>query len=357
LTHAGQDPAAEAVATIVNEGTAAPQIASIIVRAAAGTLMMGGMSNHFQVTEDRRIILNAENPPTLAQGYEMIRRTLTLKDTGAKLENFSSWTMGALLDEMDRFFGDDFDMTEAMGQIDRAYNTAVCALGVYRAFPARPWDLSYTHYREAWFAKFPAAEDNLEEQNRLKSFVLAESERLGLTVNQQRKVISFVRAYGTEALAEAPAEDLDALMRRLEIRAVNRNFIFQLRDQWYSYRGPFENIPNGAINILNSDTRQLMGATGTPVNLDVWTPVGAPIANPNGQLAARENAIARARETGEPVDEHAATGGNRHLVLPRTINEPFPPADIIEQDLAEFEAAIINDWAGLLPEDAEGVEA
>lgn len=307
------------------------RVADQIVRATAGVLLSGGMSDHFLFTETG-IAINTENPPELEDGYEMIRRTLTIRETGDKLENFSSWTLGALLDELERFYGERFDMSAAIAQADRAYNTAITTLNVYRAYGAnRRAGLSFTHHKEVHYANLAPEDPELAAEQ--KAWILDESERRGLVVSQQRKLVSYVRTYGEvgrQALIGDMPEDAHGLMERLETRSVNRNFMFMLQGSWYEYRGPFEHIPNGANPILNADTREVYAIDGQAARARTWTPVGIQVPNPRGHAALREQARETARETGEPV-QHARGGGN---TTPRTA-ATVEPTDEEAQAAAE----------------------
>ncbi len=274
-------------------------ISEIITRAAAGVLLRGGLVNHFQYLESGELVVNPENPPSLEQGYEIIRRTLEIKETSQKLDNYSAWTLGMLGDQMERLFGDAFDVSMVLAQTTRAYNTYITSLGVFRAcWATHRANLSYTHHKEAYYAK-------VEEPQ--KEFILDTSAALGLTVADQRKLTSYVRHYGSEGLEEAMPETTAELMERCEVRAVNKNYMFFLRSQnkWFNYRGPFENIPNGADPILNADTRAKLSREGIPEAMDVWVPVGVEVPARRGHSATIEaNRVAAVDSDGEVERSH-----------------------------------------------------
>ena len=93
-------------------------IGEIITTAAAGVLLRGGLSNHFSYTEDGRLVINPASPPDLEQGCEILRRTLEVRETGQKLDNYSAWTLGMLGDELERFFGFIFRETRHRVAVD-----------------------------------------------------------------------------------------------------------------------------------------------------------------------------------------------------------------------------------------------
>ena len=291
----------EAAVLIPTIAESSKTIGEIITTAAAGVLLRGGLSNHFSYTEDGRLVINPASPPSLEQACEILRRTLEVRETGQKLDNYSAWTLGMLMDECERFFGDDFDPSLVMEATGRCYNTAITSLKVYRELWANRRNLSFTHHKEALYAKV-SPEDT--------TFILDTADRLRLSVAQQRKLTSFVRIYGSSSFAEDPPDDAEALMERLEVKSVNKNYLFFLRSEnkWFKYRGPFEHIPNGASPIINADTRAMLDASGQPTEMADWKPVGVEIPYTRGHSAVIEAHRAEAL----PVDGEVegSTGGN-----------------------------------------------
>lgn len=279
-------------------------ISDLIVRAAAGALLGGGLSDHFHFTENRTIVINPQNPPTVDQAGEIIKRTLQIKETGDKLDNFSCWALGMLLYECKRYFADDFDVSNYIEATKKSHSTVSNALSVYEAFKENRKDLSFTHHREVHFANITPEQ---------KEFVLSTSERLRLSVMDQRKLISYVRIYGQESLEQNMPEDSDTLMERLEVRSAVKNFMFLFQGTWYRYRGPYEAIPSGARPIFNADTMARHDVDSpTPQPMPVWTPVGIALPAPVGHRASLERARQTSIETGEPIQPSNRGGdGNR----------------------------------------------
>lgn len=248
-------------------------ISDVIIKAAAGVMLRGGLSDHFRYLEDGTLTIDPSSPPTLDQAYEMLKRTLETKETASKLENYSAWMLGMIGDQFEVFFQDRFDPSVIMAQTSRAYNTYQQSLATFRAWwnDRRP-GLSFTHHREVHHAKHLDYEKG--------GAVLDLSQKFGLTVLQQRKLISYAKRFDIDTLEtemeEAGQEGVEDLMERIDIRAVNKRYLFFLRsaNRWYEYKGPFENIPNGASPIINADTRQIMGQDGRATKPDEWVPVG-----------------------------------------------------------------------------------
>jgi hypothetical protein len=252
-------------------------IADVITKAAAGVMLRGGFSSHFRYLEDGTLTIDPSSPPTVDQAYELLRRTLEIKETASKLDNYSAWMLGMIADQFETYFGERFDPSVIMAQTSRAYNTYICSLGTFRQWWTEKRNLSFTHHREVEYAK------HLDHE--LGGTVLDFSEKFGLTVLQQRKLISYAKRFDiTElerSMEEEGIDDVDTLMERIDIRAVNKRYIFFLRttNRWYEYKGPFENIPNGASPIINADSRQIMAQDGRATKPEEWVPVGT-IASP-----------------------------------------------------------------------------
>jgi hypothetical protein len=255
-------------------------IADVITKAAAGVMLRGGFSSHFRYLEDGTLAIDPSSPPTVDQAYELLRRTLEIKETASKLDNYSAWMLGMIADQFEVYFGERFDPSVIMQQTSRAYNTYVCSLGTFRAWWTEKRNLSFTHHREVQYAK------HLDHDTGGR--VLDLSERFKLTVLQQRKLISYAKRFDIANLegemgemGELEEGDVEGLMERIDIRAVNKRYLFFLRttNKWFEYKGPFENIPNGASPIINADTRQIMGQDGQATKPDEWIPVGV-IASP-----------------------------------------------------------------------------
>jgi hypothetical protein len=248
-------------------------ISDVIIKAAAGVMLRGGLSDHFRYLEDGTLTIDPSNPPTLDHAYEMLKRTLETKETASKLENYSAWMLGMIGDQFETYFQERFDPSIIMAQTSRAYNTYQQSLSTFRAWwTDRRANLSFTHHREVHHAK--------HLNHDMGGTVLDMSQKFGLTVLQQRKLISYAKRFDIAALEtemeEAGQEGVEDLMERIDIRAVNKRYLFFLRsaNRWYEYKGPFENIPNGASPIINADTRQIMAQDGRSTKPDEWVPVG-----------------------------------------------------------------------------------
>ena len=314
--------------TAISEST--QSVSSIIIKATAGALLRGGLSNHFHYRESGELVINTQNPPSLEQAYEILGRTLEIKATGQKIDNYSAWTIGMLGDELERYYEGRFDPSVVMAQTGKAYNTYITSLGVYRACWAnRRQNLSFTHHKEAYYAKIAPE---------LKEKALDICSRHNLSVGQLRKILSHMRVYGEESLDEMEtAESADDVLDRLSVRTVSKNYLFFLpsRNKWFQYRGPYEMIPNGATPILNADTRAII-REGESTPLESYSPPGVEMPALRGHAAAIETEAAEAALTDAPVSR--SRGGRTETRHPVGEDAVMPPlTDLNIQSLVDLD--------------------
>ena len=246
-------------------GQSGRTIPEIIVKATAGILLKDGLSDHFVYLEDGELVVNPENPPTLDQGNELLGRILQVKETGEKIGNYAAWTLGMISDMLENHFGEDFDATVVMGATGATYNNYITSLNVFREYwTRRRLGLSYTHHKEVHYS-------SLDDDQ--KEFVLDVSERLGLPISAQRKLMSFIRIYGVEGNDIEDADNMAELLDRIQVRSTNRNFLFFMPNEsrWRRYKGPFDGIPPIARHIINMDTKTLI-TDGNPSPIEEWVP-------------------------------------------------------------------------------------
>lgn len=273
-------------------------ITEIVATAAAGAMLRGGLSDHFIYTTDGALVINTDNPPTLEKGYEMVRRVMEMESAGDRLKNYSAWTLGMIADQLELWFGDSFDPTEVMQMTKKAYNTYITSLNVFREYWLnRDNRLTFTHYKETHYSKLKPDE---------KNFVLETSARLAMTTLQQRKLKSYVRVYGTEALEQNPPQTWEDLEERIANLQSNRKYVFFLATerQWFEYQGPFQAIPNGAHPIIDLGNGHMLNQAGNNRRLALWNPDGRqtdPMFRP--RTGHRDNPTHEEVENGETIAE------------------------------------------------------
>lgn len=284
-------------------------ISDLIIKGTAGIFLRGGMSDHFHYDEGGQLVIDLHNPPTLEQGYEIISRSLEVKEAGNKLENYAAWTLGMLGDQLEMFFGEEFDISSVIQGTQKAYNTYMTSVGVFRGLWANRRNVSFTHHKEAYYAKFETSINGRPvDPMQLKMWVLDESERLSLTVAEQRKLISYVRLYGNEQLSKEPPDSAQDMLDKVDVRSVNRNYIFYMPSEkrWYVWRGPFSFLPNGASPIIEKESGKAIGQDGSPMEISVWTPVGMAV-DPESIERNQARRGTRTRRTRREMEEAAAT--------------------------------------------------
>lgn len=243
---------------------------SLALESAMAGAFVTGLDDHFIMSADRTLVMNRENPPTIAEAYRGLQALLGLEQTMTRVENFFAWNLGAYLDECETFFGNEFDMGQVAEQTERTYNTLITTLNVFRAFRARRRALSFTHHKEVYYAAVPD-----EDKNR----ILDTAERLLLSVADQRKLTSYTRHHGFPTGVEEIL-DREELLERVTIRNTRSKFIFQHNDRWWSFTGQAGDIPWGANPILNADSMEIVSRTGSNMEMEKWIPTATPAEGP-----------------------------------------------------------------------------
>ena len=254
----------------------------------AATGLMSGMEDHVLFPENGLMVLHAENPPDIIEAGEIVRRLFMVGDSAKNLDEFGKWNMGSFIDSCLNLYGENnFSVSQFVEETEENYNTTVTCLATYRAFAVRRYEsLSFTHHKEALYAKFPGLDD--ERRRELMHRLLRISERFELSCAKQRKLFSYARNLGPEqvthletSLGFPQAAITDPLYRiervsnpeitnsvdlidRVTLRESNRNYLFNYRAEWYHYRGISDAIPAGAANIICTDNwSQVEGNTTT----------------------------------------------------------------------------------------------
>ena len=265
-----QEPAPE-----TTELAARPHHRQLATVAATG--LMSGLEDHVLFPEDGLMVLNAENPPDLNEAGEIVRRLFEVGNSAKNLDEFGKWNMGSFLDSCFNLYGDNnFSVRQFVEETDENYNTTVTCLATYRAFAVRRYTgLSFTHHKEALYAKFPGLDD--DRRRELMHRLLRISERFNLSCAKQRKLFSYARNLGAEQVTHLetslgfpqaaitdPLHQVERvsnpeitnsvdLVERITLREANRNYLFKFQDTWYHYRGASETIPVGASQIICTD--------------------------------------------------------------------------------------------------------
>lgn len=156
---------------------------STMLVVAASQQIVSRLGNHF-VINGPSIEINQESPPSLQDGYEAVRAFMAMKESSEAIDNQSTWWLGSVIDELDTYFGDDFDLSEAVPQTQKAYNTVVTALHVFRRFRNERFNLSFSHHKEAFYSK-------LEDEDKVRALRIAEEDKM--TVRDLRKMVIGVR--------------------------------------------------------------------------------------------------------------------------------------------------------------------
>lgn len=255
----------------------------------AVTGLLSGMEESFRIDESTGFLrVVDQSPPTLDEATSLLERLLTLNSSAERLGEFGNWQLGALLDIFDERFGEDsFSIESFQDMAGAAYATVITALGTYRTFRSGRYQLSFTHHKEAHYCKLPDDDEARTQMHRIMRI----SEYFQLSCAEQRKLISFHKAYGIENLEpdldteseytdaeidEIRSETPDAILTRedlvdrVNVKDPRRTFMFTLEGRRYRIKGTLDAIPNGASSIIDTNSWILIQTGGAETFIPEW---------------------------------------------------------------------------------------
>ncbi len=259
-----------------------------LAKVAVGGLL-DGLEDHFSIDpESGFLVMRSDNLPTLQQADVLFERTMGIMRSADLLAEFGQWQIGALYDMFENRFGDEFDASNIPGCKDSAYNTVATALGTFRAFKNKRYQLSFTHHREAHYCAF----DDEDEERSVMHKLMSYSEYFQLTCLQQRKLFSYYKKYGGEVLEEhmvdvgwnydpdeadvIRAEDPDAILTkedlvdRIDVKDERKSYTFDYEGSRYHYKGFISALPQGALRIIRTDDWVQISPDGRETSIPKW---------------------------------------------------------------------------------------
>ena len=209
------------------------------------------ISNFFVIREGGQATLKANNPPTIKEAYEVIDRIFVARDLTNKIDDYSTWLLGSITSELENYFGAEFDVSQVGEISDKAYNTIVTAVGVFKEYNGRQYKLSFSHHKEAYYAKISKEDKNI---------ILQKAEDLGLSAKHVRKLASLCKKLGSEILIDIDtkekAEDIIAACKENTLDYV----VLDEENLWT--RTKTMNKPSGKIVIdLKNNKIEIEGKT------------------------------------------------------------------------------------------------
>ena len=156
---------------------------------------------HFVIQDDHWVV-DPENPPTVAQSYEVASEALGLNAAAQTIESASSWLTGNIVSELRQLHGEDFDISLICDQTGKSYNTMITSEVVFNAFKGRIVPgASFSLHKEAHYTK------GMTDVEKTKAVIIAANNNL--TVKKFAKVCRAVVA-GKKHLLEH-GHDMDVI--------------------------------------------------------------------------------------------------------------------------------------------------
>jgi hypothetical protein len=146
--------------------------------------MVSTEGNHFIIDEEGICTINQSNPPALTESYKVIGQVIQLHGLKDKLEDKTTWLLGSIINALENFHGEQFDLSQMCDNTSKSYNTMWTAAHVFKVFKHKRYNLSFTHHKEVCFAKIT------DDQ---KSLILSKAETLALSARECRSLSVIVR--------------------------------------------------------------------------------------------------------------------------------------------------------------------
>ena len=115
----------------------------------------------FIISDDGCCRINPDKPPSIQHSLTVVANVLKLKDLGSVVDDKSSWMLGSIISSLEDFHGENFSVSQVCDSTTKAYNTVVTAVGVFKAFKLKRYNLSFSSHKEAHYAKIPDAHKKL----------------------------------------------------------------------------------------------------------------------------------------------------------------------------------------------------
>lgn len=201
------------------------------------------ISEHFVIREGGQATLRADNPPTLEQAYKVIDRIFVARNLTEKIDDYSTWLLGSITAELENYFGSQFDVSQVGEISDKAYNTIVTAVGVFKEYNGRKFALSFSHHKEAFYAKIEKAD---------KDLILKKSEEIGLSAKNVRNLASICKKLGNSVITDLTTkEQVDDLIAACKDATVDY-IICDENDLWKRTKSMTEPTGKIVINLKKS---------------------------------------------------------------------------------------------------------
>jgi hypothetical protein len=156
------------------------------------------IAEFFHINNSGMATLRADNPPTLEESYKVIDRIFVARETTDKINDYSTWLLGSITNELENYFGSQFDIGQVLETSEKAYNTVVTAVGVFKEYGHKKYALSFTHHKEAFYAK-------IEKED--KELLLQKAEEVGLSSKDVRSMASIVKRLGRSVVEGITSKD------------------------------------------------------------------------------------------------------------------------------------------------------
>lgn len=224
--------------------------------------MMDPSNGSFLVNDEGICTINPAAPPTIENSYIAVHHVMKLRELGPKMDDKTSWMMGSMIDELSKYHGEDFEISQVCDQTTAAYNTMWTAVEVFRAFKNKRYKVSYTHHKEAFFQKIP---------DESKKLILHKAELYQLNSKDVRALGCIVRKMDDDQVVRNIRSNGQAKDLINAYKANNVTYLVYDDGEWKRISGTVESIPTGKV-VIDLKNWTARANNGAPVDIEKVSP-------------------------------------------------------------------------------------
>ena len=235
----------------------------IVDHAAHGLMAaFSNSENCFILSEDGCCRINTENPPTIEHSLIVVSNVLKLKDLGTVVDDKSSWMLGSIVAALEDFHGEDFSISQVCDTTTQAYNTVATAVGVFKAFKNKRYNLSYSCHKEAHYAKIHS-DPVLNRQS--QNLILHKAETYKIGPKSIRALCSIAKTMEDDTTIKNIRSQKQALDLIAAYKQAKVTYIVFEEGNWTRVNGLAGEPPEGKIVINTKEWTAQVGTTIVPI--------------------------------------------------------------------------------------------
>lgn len=210
----------------------------------------------FIISGDGCCRINPDKPPSIEHSLMVVSNVLKLKDLSTAIDDKSSWMLGSIISSLEDFHGEEFSVSQVCDSTAKAYNTVVTAVGVFKAFERKRYELSFSSHKEAHYAKIPDAH---------KRLILHKAETYKVGPKSIRALCSIAKTMEDDTVIRNIRSQKQALDLIAAYKEAKVTYIVYEEGEWTRVNGLAGEPPEGKIVINTKEWTAQVGNQILPI--------------------------------------------------------------------------------------------